>query len=88
MNMLTQQARERLNLKDCQIGDLQRQCDLQAMIIDDLMRGYTDHHQRDVLLVRGDMLELLMKSTLGINNDYAQTQQTCERLRSSLIWNP
>lgn len=88
MNMLTQQARERLNLKDHQIGDLQRQCDLQAIIIDDLMRGYTDNHQRDVLLVRGDMLDLLMKSTLGINNDYAQTQQTCERLRSSLLWNP
>ena len=71
MNMLTQQARERLSLKDDQIGDLQKQCDLQAIIIDDLMRGYTDNHQRDVLLVRGDMLDLLMKSTLGINNDFA-----------------
>ena len=88
MNMLTQQAKERLYLKDSQLRDLQSQCDLQAIIIDDLMRGCTDDHQRDVLLVRGDMLDLLMKSTLGINNDYAQTQQTCDRLRSSLVWNP
>lgn len=72
MNLLTNQARERLNLKDNQLRDLNSQCDLQTIIIDDLLKGYTPSHSR-VLLVRSDMLDLLMKSTLGLNNDAHQT---------------
>ena len=70
MSMLTSKAKERLSRKDSKINDLEAQCEVQAIIIDELMRGvYGAQENSPVLPVKADMLDLLMRSTLGFNND-------------------
>ena len=86
MSLLTAQARESLTLKDIRLRDLQSQCDMQATIIDDLLKGFTPPHS-PALLVRTDLLDLLLKSTLGLNNDPSLTQQSCDRLLTAILYN-
>jgi hypothetical protein len=82
--MLSQQARENLDRKDKLIGDLSGQVEIQAILIEELMRGYQQKERGPIILVRSELLDLVLKSALQDKSNPDQLQT----LKSALIYSP